>query len=44
MRALIGECGSLGPNGRIACPYHGWEYRLDGRLAKATRLKVGGST
>lgn len=68
MRAVMGECGSLGPAGRIACPYHGWEYvhprgtdldqnaeqtgctddptyhpqnryRLDGRLAKATRIK-----
>lgn len=26
MRAVMGECGSLGPNGKIACPYHGWEY------------------
>lgn len=26
MRAVMGECGSLGPAGRIACPYHGWEY------------------
>lgn len=71
MRALMGECGSLGAHGKIACPYHGWEYvsrvyvvsvclsvcghapktpsthhhkstnryKLDGRLAKATRIK-----
>jgi hypothetical protein len=25
MRAVMGDCGSLGPAGRIACPYHGWE-------------------
>ena len=21
------------------CPYHGWQYGLDGRLRRATRLK-----
>ena len=25
--------------GRFTCPYHGWEYGLDGRLRKATRIK-----
>lgn len=24
---------------RIRCPYHGWQYTLDGKLAKATHTK-----
>lgn len=30
--------GTLG-DGCLRCPYHGWQYGLDGRLLKATRLK-----
>jgi choline monooxygenase len=25
--------------GKFVCPYHGWEYNLQGRLTKATRMK-----
>lgn len=24
---------------RFQCPYHGWQYNMDGRLAKATHMK-----
>jgi Rieske 2Fe-2S family protein len=30
--------GASGGGGRIQCPYHGWEYGLDGRLRSAPRL------
>lgn len=31
-------CGKL-PANRITCPYHGWQYTLDGKLSKATFMK-----
>ncbi len=37
MRLVAGDQGRLNKP-VLACPYHGWEYRLDGRLAKATRV------
>lgn len=37
MRLVAGDKGRLDKT-TLACPYHGWEYRLDGRLAKATRI------
>lgn len=37
MRLVAGEKGRIDKT-TLACPYHGWEYRLDGRLAKATRI------
>ncbi len=31
-----GECGQVS---KFTCPYHGWEYQLNGRLSKATSLR-----
>jgi choline monooxygenase len=31
--------GSIGPNGRFTCPYHGWQYNSEGRLTKAVKMK-----
>jgi choline monooxygenase len=31
-------CEGEGKLGEFACPYHGWTYRLDGKLVKAPRL------
>ena len=31
-----GQCGQVD---KFTCPYHGWEYQLNGRLSKATSLK-----
>jgi phenylpropionate dioxygenase-like ring-hydroxylating dioxygenase large terminal subunit len=25
--------------GRFTCPYHGWQYNIDGKLAKAIKMK-----
>lgn len=38
MRLVAGDKGQIDKT-TFACPYHGWEYRLDGRLAKATRIR-----
>jgi phenylpropionate dioxygenase-like ring-hydroxylating dioxygenase large terminal subunit len=32
------QAGETASEERIACPYHGWEYALDGRLRAAPRL------
>jgi len=37
MRLVAEDAGRVGQT-VLTCPYHGWEYRLDGRLAKATRV------
>ena len=31
-------CAGDGTLSELTCPYHGWTYRLDGRLARAPRL------
>jgi len=31
-------CEGEGKRGEFVCPYHGWTYRLDGKLVKAPRL------
>ena len=31
--------GSIGPNGRFTCPYHGWQYNSEGKLTKAIKMK-----
>ena len=36
--APVAPEGTCGVAERLVCPYHGWEYDLDGRLARATRL------
>ncbi|KAL0478506.1 choline monooxygenase [Acrasis kona] len=33
---LVNGCGSANS---LTCPYHGWQYKLDGRLQMATKLK-----
>jgi phenylpropionate dioxygenase-like ring-hydroxylating dioxygenase large terminal subunit/glutathione S-transferase len=39
---LVGEpCNARG--GRIACPYHGWSYGVDGKLKAAPHLHRGAS-
>ena len=35
---VVDGAGEL-PACRLVCPYHGWQYTLDGRLAQATRMK-----
>ena len=37
--AAVVETRQSGRTDIFRCPYHGWEYRLDGRLSKATQLK-----
>lgn len=34
-----GARGCLQANERFTCPYHGWQYNIEGRLAKANQMK-----
>lgn len=40
MEILIVMLKGCGKTEDLRCPYHGWTYSLDGRLKKATRIKV----
>lgn len=37
--ALVGKSASGVGRRRFQCPYHGWEFNLDGRLIKATQVR-----